>query len=75
MRKLKEPIQITTQSITLGQFIKLTNVLESGGHVKTYIQETGAFVNGELEKRRGRKLYPDDTVELKDIASFIVTSG
>lgn len=72
MKKLQEPIQITTEYITLGQFIKLTNVLESGGIVKSYIQETGVLVNGEQENRRGRKLYPEDVVELKDIGSFIV---
>ena len=75
MRKLKEPIHITTQYITLGQFTKLANVLESGGHVKTYIQEKGVRVNGELEKRRGRKLYPGDIVEFKGIGPFIVKSG
>lgn len=75
MRKLDETIHITTEYITLGQFVKLANVLESGGHVKSYIQEIGVHVNGELEKRRGRKLYPGDVIEMKDIGTFNVKSG
>lgn len=55
--------------------MKLANVLESGGHVKSYIQEIGVHVNGELEKRRGRKLYPGDVIEMKDIGTFNVKSG
>jgi len=73
--KLYEPIHIQTEYITLGQFIKLANVLDSGGHVKSYIQEMGVYVNGELEKRRGKKLYPADVVELKDVGTYIVKSG
>lgn len=69
---MHEPIQITTESITLGRFLKLANVFESGGHVKVYIQETGVLVNGEKEYRRGRKLYSNDIVDLNDIGSFIV---
>lgn len=75
MRKLDETIHITTEYITLGQFVKLANLLESGGHVKSYIQEIGVHVNGELEKRRGRKLYPGDVIEMKDIGTFNVKSG
>ncbi|MFS0673796.1 S4 domain-containing protein YaaA [Ornithinibacillus sp. 179-J 7C1 HS] len=65
-------IEINTEYITLGQFIKLTNILESGGMVKAFLQDVGAIVNGELEHRRGRKLYPDDVVEIEGAGSFIV---
>lgn len=75
VNKLRESISITTSYITLGQFMKLINVLESGGHVKSYIQETGVLVNDKLEKRRGRKLYPNDIVELEDIGTFVVKSS
>lgn len=72
MRKLHTEIEINTEYITLGQFVKLTNVLESGGMVKSYLQDVGANVNGELEHRRGRKLYPNDVVEIEGAGSFIV---
>ncbi|WP_047981902.1 S4 domain-containing protein YaaA [Ornithinibacillus contaminans] len=65
-------IEINTEYITLGQFIKLTNILESGGMVKGYLQEQGVLVNGEMEHRRGRKLYPNDVVEIEGAGSFQV---
>lgn len=72
MRKLHTEIEINTEFITLGQFIKLTNVLESGGMVKAFLQDVGANVNGEIEHRRGRKLYQNDVVEIEGAGSFIV---
>lgn len=67
-----EKISITTPYITLGQLIKLTNIFESGGMIKTYLKEHGVFVNGEKEHRRGRKLYSKDVVEINDYGTFIV---
>ncbi len=72
MINLHEEIQIETDYITLGQFIKLLNILDSGGMVKAYLQDVGAVVNGELEHRRGRKLYPNDVVEIEEFGSYIV---
>ncbi|WP_156289943.1 S4 domain-containing protein YaaA [Oceanobacillus salinisoli] len=69
---MHEEIQIETDYITLGQFIKLLNILDSGGMVKAYLQDVGAVVNGELEHRRGRKLYPNDVVEIEEFGSYIV---
>ncbi|GIO28210.1 S4 domain-containing protein YaaA [Ornithinibacillus bavariensis] len=66
-------IEISTDYIPLGQFLKLANILESGGMVKAFLQEQGALVNGELEQRRGRKLYPGDIVEIEGAGSFLVT--
>jgi|GEM_PF-53022 len=49
--------------ITLGQFLKEMNVISSGGYAKIFLQEEEVLVNGELENRRGRKLYDQMTVE------------
>ncbi|MFC4387774.1 S4 domain-containing protein YaaA [Gracilibacillus marinus] len=68
-----ENIEINTEYIQLGQFLKLANILESGGMVKVFLQETGVLVNGEVENRRGRKLYPGDIVEVEDVGAFTVT--
>lgn len=72
---MTEEIFIKTDYITLGQFLKLANVLDSGGVIKAYLQEQGALVNGELEHRRGRKLYQGDVVELENIGIFIVRTS
>lgn len=70
---MHENIEITTENIKLGQFIKLLNVLESGGMVKSFLQDEGVLVNNELEQRRGRKLYPGDIVTIEDVGVFTVT--
>jgi len=67
-------IFINTAYITLGQLLKLTNLFDSGGFIKIYINNEGVFVNEELEYRRGRKLYVNDVVTLKSGESFIVKS-
>ena len=50
--------------ITLQQFLKLKDIVSSGGEAKFFIAENEILVNGETEKRRGRKLYPGDTVSV-----------
>ncbi|WP_130858889.1 S4 domain-containing protein YaaA [Gracilibacillus phocaeensis] len=69
---MKETIGITTDYIPLGQFLKLANILESGGMIKVFLQENGVYVNDELETRRGRKLYPGDAVYVEDVGTFVV---
>jgi ribosome-associated protein len=67
-------VKISTETITLGQLLKLTNVIETGGMAKRFLQTHEVLVNGELEQRRGRKLKPEDVVEIRDIGTFIVRS-
>lgn len=49
--------------ITLNEFLKLVNIISTGGQAKWYLQENKVFVDGVLENRRGRKLYPGMKVE------------
>lgn len=67
-----EKISISTEYITLGQFLKLANVIDSGGMVKWFLQEYEVFVNDELENRRGKKLRENDVVEIVEIGKFQV---
>ena len=46
----------------LDQFLKWNNITASGGEAKTLIQNGHVKVNGEIEKRRGRKLVKGDKV-------------
>ena len=57
---------ITTDYIKLDSFLKVVNVVGSGGEAKVIIAEGQVKVNGETETRRGRKLYPGDRVLLGD---------
>lgn len=55
-------MQITTSYIKLDSFLKGENAVSSGGEAKIIIAEGYVSVNGEVEMRRGRKLYPGDKV-------------
>ena len=46
----------------LDQFLKWHNLVSSGGEAKTFIKAGKVKVNGEVEKRRGRKLVRGDKV-------------
>src|SRR4028119_2430004 len=45
-------------AITLGQALKASDLVGSGGEAKVLIQAGEVLVNGEVETRRGRKLAP-----------------
>jgi ribosome-associated protein len=53
-----------TSGITLGQALKASNLVGSGGEAKVLIQGGEVRVNGEVETRRGRKLQRGDVVEV-----------
>ena len=55
-------MQISTPFIKLDSFLKIENAVSSGGEAKMMIAEGYIFVNGVVELRRGRKLYPGDRV-------------
>ncbi len=44
--------------IKLGQALKAAGLVESGVEAKDVIQNGLVLVNGEIDTRRGRKLYP-----------------
>ena len=46
----------------LDQFLKWNNLVASGGEAKNLIKAGEVKVNGEIEKRRGRKLIVGDKV-------------
>ncbi len=58
-------VTIHTDYITLDAFLKWTGVAETGGQAKALIAAGLVSVNGEPERRRGRKLRPGDRVRLE----------
>lgn len=54
----------TENYITLGQFLKLNDYVQSGGEAKHRMHEFDIKINGEPENRRGRKIFPGDRVEI-----------
>lgn len=49
--------------IKLGQALKAAGLVDSGLDAKIVIQDGEVSVNGEVETRRGKKIYPGDVVE------------
>ncbi|KLD59699.1 hypothetical protein WP50_16220 [Lactiplantibacillus plantarum] len=44
---MKQPIDIKTPYMTLGQLLKETAIIGSGGQAKWFLKETTVLVNGE----------------------------
>lgn len=55
-----EEIYIKDEFIKLGQAMKLAGLVENGVDAKLEIQDGYVKVNGEVDTRRGRKLYEGD---------------
>ena len=58
-----EIIKLRDEFIKLGQALKAAGLVESGVDAKEVIVQGLVVVNGEIETRRGRKLYDGDVVE------------
>lgn len=69
---MKKTLILETDYMTLGQFLKEINVISSGGQAKWYLADTSVFVDGELENRRGRKLYPGMMIEVPEEGTFFM---
>lgn len=58
-------IRETDEFIRLGQALKKAGIVGSGVDAKMVILDGSVLVNGEVEQRRGRKLYPGDRVSFE----------
>lgn len=72
MTKMSEKILIKGDYITLGQFLKVVNAVESGAMAKMVIADGEVLVNGEVEVRRGKKLRQGDKVSFDGIDYEVV---
>lgn len=54
------------ESIKLDQFLKLADLVASGGEAKHVIRSGAVLVNGKEETRRGRKLVHGDVVTFNE---------
>ena len=61
-----EKVKISTEFIKLDQFLKWLAVVDSGSEAKQVILDGMVKVNGDVEKRRGRKIYPECKIEIFD---------
>ena len=61
-----EDFHVDGEGIRLGQFLKLSSLLDSGGDAKQVIADGDVSVNGVVELRRGCQLRDGDTVSFQD---------
>ena len=57
-----EIINLREEYIKLGQALKAAGYVEDGVEAKIEITSGNVLVNGEVDTRRGRKLYDGDVV-------------
>ena len=63
---IKKPTEISIYSdyITLGQFLKLADIIQTGGEAKIFLAEHEVKIDGEIDNRRGRKLRGGEIIEI-----------
>lgn len=67
-------IKLIKEYITLGQLLQEAGVINTGGMAKWFLSEYEVYVNGELEDRRGRKLFDQDEIIIPGVGEFVVSS-
>ncbi len=74
MMEKEVTVKIDKPFITLGQLLKEEGIIPTGGAAKWFLKEQAVTVNGEAEDRRGKKLYPNDTVTIQGVETITVTA-
>lgn len=69
-----DDVPIRDDSIRLGQFLKLANLIDSGADAKAMIADGRVSVNDEIETRRGRQLRSGDVVRLDGRSARVADS-
>ncbi|MFA5421366.1 MAG: RNA-binding S4 domain-containing protein [Bacilli bacterium] len=72
MIKKTVEIRISTAFITLGQMLKIADLIGSGGEAKSYLTTHDILIDGVSDNRRGRKLRNLNVVEIEGNAYRIV---
>ncbi len=64
MIKKTTEITINTEYITLGQFLKLADIIQCGGEAKSFLAQNEVEIDGVSDNRRGRKLRGGEIIEI-----------
>ncbi len=71
MTGVPEDVPIRDESIRLGQFLKLANLVDSGSDAKPLLMNGAVQGNGEVETRRGRQLRVGDVVVVGGVGARV----
>lgn len=66
-------VKIHSEYILLGQMLKFSGIIGNGGEAKSFLSSNFVFINGNLDQRRGKKLYPGDIIEVLNTKYLIVS--
>ncbi len=58
-------VEFSSEFIKLGQALKLANLVDNGGLAKAVINDGLVSVDGEVDTRRGRKLFGGEIIEFE----------
>lgn len=72
MIKKTVEITISTDFVTLGQLLKIADLIGSGGEAKYFLASHEILVDGVIDNRRGRKLRDEMVVEIDQVGYRIV---
>ena len=72
---LKKEIKIKDDYITLGQLLKVADLISSGGESKFFIQQHRIYHNGMIETRRGKKIYSGDSIFIDQKGTIVVVKS
>lgn len=61
-----------SSKLTLGQFLKLASLIDSGAEAKDAVATGAVSVNGEVDVRRGRGLRDGDVVAIGGRSARVV---
>lgn len=64
-------IEIKDEYITLGQFLKVADIIASGGEAKIFLNSNIILVNDEEDNRRSRKLHKGDKISILGVDYLI----
>ena len=68
-------VTIATKSITLGQILKFSGMIDFGAQAKNYLLNNRILVNGKLERRKGKKLFANDQILINQDFLLKVTNS
>ncbi len=55
-------VEITKEPVELYKILKFEGIVSSGGEAKAVIDDGQVFVNGEIEKRKRKKIMSGDVI-------------
>lgn len=68
----ERPVTINTPFIELDKLLKREDLAASGGEARYLINQGLVRVNGQIETRKRKKIYTNDTVEFNGVRLRVI---